>query len=74
MNTDLSAASVGAEVRGQLAKRSISQAVAAETIGLSQPAFSRRIRGEVAFDVTELAALSTLLGVPVAALLGAVTP
>lgn len=58
------AVSVGAEVRGQLAKRRITGVAAARAIGLSQPAFSRRVNGEIPFDVTELTALGQLLGVP----------
>lgn len=64
------AAAVGAEVRGLLAKHKISQTSAGTRLGLSQSAMSRRLAGEIAFNVDELAALADLIGVPVSDLLG----
>lgn len=71
MNTESkpAAAAIGAEVRGLLAKQKISQTVAGQRLGLSQAAMSRRLLGEVPFNVDELAAIAKILGVPVARLL-----
>lgn len=71
MNKHPSAASVGAEVRGLLAKHRISQAAAGTRLGLSQAAMSRRLTGEIPFNVDELSALADLLGVPASTLLDA---
>lgn len=47
-----------------------SQADVAESLGLSQPAVSRRLSGEVDFSATELTKLAALLNVPVATFFG----
>lgn len=73
MSDNVTAAeSVGAEVRGLLAKHKISQAEAGKHLGLSQAAMSRRIVGEIPFNVDELAAIADLLGVSRGSLIGAV--
>ena len=64
--------SIGAEVRGLLAKHKISQSAAGQHLGLSHAALSRRLLGEVPFNVDELVAIAALLGVPTQQLLGAV--
>lgn len=46
-----------------MARQRITQAVLASHIGLSQTAVSRRLTGEVPFDVNELAAAAEVLGV-----------
>lgn len=56
--------SVAAEVRAEMARQRISQSRVRLALGLSQSAMSRRITGELPFDVGELAALAELLGVP----------
>jgi transcriptional regulator with XRE-family HTH domain len=61
----------GAEVRGHMARVGMTQAQLGEAIGLAQTAVSRRLSGEIAFDVTELHKIAEVLGVPVAELLGA---
>jgi len=45
---------VARKVRGQLAERERTQTDAAEVLDLSQAAVSRRVKGQVAFTVTEL--------------------
>ena len=60
--------SVGAKVRGRLAEAGITQRYAATKLGLSQPALHRRLSGAIPFDVDELAALSSLLDVPLSQL------
>lgn len=61
---------VASQVRAELARQSKTQTDLGEALSLSQTAISRRITGEVAFDVTELALTAVYLGVPVSSLLG----
>lgn len=56
---------VAAEVRAEMARQRVSQASVRMALGLSQSAMSRRITGELAFDVGELTAIARLLGRPV---------
>lgn len=63
-------ASVAAEVRAELARQRRPQRDLAEAIGLSQQAASRRLCGEVPFDIAELAKVAALLGVPIEHFLG----
>lgn len=58
-------ASVAAEVRAELARQRRPQRDLAEAIGLSQQAASRRLCGEVPFDIAELAKVAELLRVPI---------
>jgi len=58
---------VAAEVRAHLARRRISGRQAAFALGWKQPYISRRLSGEIPFDVNDLVAIADLLGVPVAA-------
>ena len=60
---------VAEEVRALMARRRISQEVAAQAIGRSQSYMSRRAKGEMPFDVTDLERLAKLLDVPVTQLL-----
>lgn len=55
---------VAAEVRAELARASISGNRLAAILGQSQPYWSRRLSGKIAFDVDDLAAVAELLGVP----------
>ncbi len=57
---------VAGEVRAELARARISGNKLAALLGQSQPYWSRRLSGKVAFDVDDLEALSGLLGVPIA--------
>lgn len=63
---------VGANVRAELARRSLSQSDLAAHLGLSQAAISRRLSGHTAFDVNELASVAAWLGVSASSLLGEV--
>lgn len=47
--------------RAELSRRRIGQREVAQALGISQAAVSRRLAGEVAFDVDELAKLAGLL-------------
>jgi transcriptional regulator with XRE-family HTH domain len=55
---------VAAEVRAEMARQRMSQAGLAKLLGVAQQTVSRRLVGEVPFDVAELARIADLLGVP----------
>ena len=54
-----------------MARRRVSQDQVAEVLGISQPQVSKRILGEIAFDVVELEKVGLLLGVKATSLLRA---
>ena len=56
---------VAAEVRAEMARRKVSQTDVAQWLGVAQATVSRRVTGEVAFDVAELEKIAALLGVAV---------
>lgn len=56
---------IAAEVRAELARARISGNRLPGLVGKSQSYWSRRLTGEYAMDVDDLAALAELLGVPV---------
>jgi transcriptional regulator with XRE-family HTH domain len=53
-----------------MARRRITQAALAQTLGMSQATVSRRLRGSVPFTVSELDQVARVLAVPAASLLG----
>lgn len=61
---------VAGAIRAEMARSRTTQTTIARTLGITQQSVSRRLTGEVAFDVDELHAVADLLGVPVADLLG----
>lgn len=65
---------VAAEVRAEMARQGVSQEVLGRRLGWSQRRVSRRVttgKTAVPFDVAELAAVATALGVPVTQFVGA---
>lgn len=64
METTSSARRVGDEVRAAMARRRVSQAALGKHLELSQAAVSRRLLGEIPFDISELTAIASFLGVP----------
>lgn len=62
-------AGVLANIRAELARRSISQKELARRVGQSQKYVSRRLRGETALSLDELVAWADAIGVTVAELL-----
>ena len=56
---------VAAEVRAQLARAHWTGSRLARELGWTQPYTSRRLTGEVPFDVNDLDAIAGALGVPV---------
>jgi transcriptional regulator with XRE-family HTH domain len=63
------AGSVAAEVRAQLARRQFTGAALATAINKSEMYVSRRLRGDVAFDLIDLEQIAEFLGLKVAELL-----
>jgi transcriptional regulator with XRE-family HTH domain len=61
---------VASNVRAELGRHRYTQTAVAQHLGLSQTAVSRRLLGQVPFDVNEIHSLATWFGVPVASLLG----
>ena len=61
---------VAAEVRAHLARQRISGRQAAFALGWKQPYIARRLSGDIPFDVTDLAKIADLLGVPVTSFFG----
>lgn len=61
---------LAAEVRAEMARQQINQQTLAQRLGRSQQWLSRRVTGEVPFDVADLSALSDALGVGPIDLLG----
>jgi transcriptional regulator with XRE-family HTH domain len=58
---------VAGEVRAHLARRRISGRRAAAELGWTAPYLSRRLTGEIPFDVDDLDAIASLLDMPVVA-------
>lgn len=60
---------VSGEVRAAMARKRVTQSVLAAHLGISQAALSRRLRGEIPFDVNELALIASHLDVTIDALI-----
>jgi transcriptional regulator with XRE-family HTH domain len=73
MNLQPLAKRLTANVRAELARRGISHRDAAQALGLTQSAASRRMRGDVEFSLSEVEQLAALLEIPVTELLGEVS-
>ncbi len=56
---------VAGQVRAEMARARFSGVQLADKIGRARPYVARRLRGELAFDTDDLAAISTALGVEV---------
>lgn len=55
---------VAGEVRAEMARQNVPQRELGRVLGLSQGAAWRRLKGEVPFDVAELAEVAKLLRTP----------
>lgn len=62
---------VAAEVRAQLARRQLPGSALAAAVGKSEMYVSRRLRGDIPFDLIDLEQVAQFLGVAVADLLPA---
>lgn len=56
---------IASEIRAEMARQRISGAAIAQKLGVSDMYLSRRLTGEVAFDVTDLERVAGALGVSV---------
>lgn len=65
---------VASVVREAMARKKISGRALADQIGVPQSVFSRRMTGEVAFDVDELAKIAVALEMPLDRLVSGVLP
>ena len=63
-------ATVGANVRAEMARRKVPQREVADLLNLPQASVSKRLAGEVPWRITELTKVADFLDVPVAVLLG----
>lgn len=61
---------VAAEVRALMGRHNVTQTQLVEVLGVSQPQVGKRVRGEIAFDVTEIGLLADFFNVNPAELLG----
>ena len=68
--THTSAVTVGHNVRAEMTRHQLTQERIGALIGVSQSGVSRRLLGDIAFDVVELTTLAHLFGVPASHLLG----
>ncbi len=59
-------ASVAGEVRAEMARKRTTGRELSRLTGKSQPYWSRRLTGDVAFDVDDLEAVAAVLDVPLA--------
>ena len=59
---------VGANVKAEIGRRSVTQGQLAAHLGMTQSSLSKRILGRIAFDVDELASVASFLDVPLAVL------
>lgn len=67
------AAEIGSNVKAEMARRGVTQAVIASSLSLSQPQVSARLRGVVTFRIDELLTVAAVLDVPLDSLLGEAT-
>lgn len=61
---------IAANVRAEMARRSISQQTIARQLGWTQAYASRRIRGRTPFDAGQLEQVAEIIGVPISELYG----
>lgn len=66
--TDTPGQRVGRNVRAEMARNDLTQADIAARLRLTQPAVSRRLTGDVPFNVDELSIVSRAVGVPLSRL------
>lgn len=60
---------LAANIRAEMARKGITQEQVAARLGVSQPQISRRLAGEITFDVIEISRIAELVGVTPAELL-----
>ena len=65
---------VADEVRALMGRHRVSQTTLAEVLHVTQTQISRRLRGQITFDVNEIGTLAEFFGVSPAVLLGLAAP
>ena len=70
MKSTNTARRVGKNIRAQMTLQGFTQTHVAAVIGVSQSGVSRRLLGDIAFDVVELVTLARMFDVPASLLLG----
>lgn len=70
MPSNSTAERIAANVRAEMARRCYTQTSLARELNRSQQFVSRRLSGQVAFDVHDLDAIATILGIPLTDLIG----
>lgn len=60
---------VAENVRGWMARRNVTQTALAKRLGCSQPVISRRVRGEIPFDLDELIEIAVVLDIDLSELM-----
>jgi len=71
MTTTTTANRIAANVRAEMGRRQITQTGLADVLNLSQTAVSRRLSGQVPFNVEELARIAAALNVDLSVLVDA---
>jgi len=66
--TTTATAQAGANVRAEMARRSVRQVKIADHLGMSQAAISARLCGRTPFNINELAAIAKYLDIPLGVL------
>lgn len=61
---------VSEEIRALMGRRRVTQTALGIAIGMSQPAISRKLKCEVAWDIDELEAIASYFDVPITDLFG----
>lgn len=69
-DSDSLAHRIAREVSAEMARQGITQTALAEQLGWHQRSVSRRLTGDLPFDVADLEAIATALRVPVTQFLG----
>ena len=69
-NMTTSAATVGHNIRAEMTRLQLTQEDVAQMLGVSQSGVSRRLIGEIAFNVVELTTLARMFDVTASYLLG----
>lgn len=60
---------VAAEIRAHMGRAGLTQRDVCDATGMSAPNLSRKLRGEAAFGLSDLVAITTLLNVPLSRVL-----
>lgn len=71
MATSTMAQRTAANIRKEMESKKVGQIALADLVGMSQSALSRRLLGQVPFDISEIEQIASALRVPVQRLIAA---